>query len=128
MNWNTIYITGNGDFRNEVRKRLEHSSLHFMPGAMELLPLDHRHDLYWLDDTIALREFKKAVGSKIIWKYRLQFFTSLADFLEAKNPAPASTGFTSDENNMIKSMKLRVKNQHIDKIRMAMGRKIHSTL
>lgn len=123
MNWNTIYIKGNGDFRDEVRRRLEHSSVRFMPGAMEMSPLDHRHDLYWLDDTIELREFKKAVGSKVILKYRLRFFTSLADFLEAENPKPVSTDFTSDEVNMITSMKLRMKNQGIDKIRMAMGKK-----
>jgi hypothetical protein len=82
MNWNTLYIKGKYDFRGEVRKKLESSELDFMPGYIE--SPGGRSDLLWISDQTTLREVKEAIGAKLIWKYRLQFFTTLESFIESK--------------------------------------------
>jgi hypothetical protein len=82
MTWITLYITGKSDFRDIVRKKLDHSELNFMPGYVEnLIDNDYKHDLYWVDDTTDLRLIKEAIGGKTIWKYRLRFFISLEEFI-----------------------------------------------
>ena len=84
MGWITVYITGKSDFRQEVRKRLEGSNVNFMPGNVGASADLDTHDLYWLDEKADLRSFKQAIGSKLIWKYRLNFFTSLEAFIESQ--------------------------------------------
>jgi|SRR5690349_15825657 hypothetical protein len=84
MGWITVYITGKADFREEVRKKLESSDVNFMPGYTGASSEMDTHDLYWLDERVDLRNFKVAIGSKLIFKYRLNFFTSLEAFIEAQ--------------------------------------------
>src|SRR5690242_3865763 len=102
MNWNTIYIKGRSDFREEVRRKLEHSSLRSMPGYIE--STSGRNDLYWIDENVTLREFKEAIGSKLIWKFRLKFYSSLEAFIESQNSV-RSTRFTEEEIELIELMK-----------------------
>ncbi len=95
MGWITLYITGNADFREEVLKKLEASDVNYMPGYTGGSSELDTHELYWLDEKVDIRTFKEAIGSKLIWKYRLRFFLSLEEFIESqrnerKNPeAPA---------------------------------------
>jgi hypothetical protein len=110
MGWVTIYITGKGDFREDVGKKLEDSELNLMPGYTggssgegELIS-----DLYWVDEKIKLRELKEAIGSKLIWKYRLQFYTSLEAFIESQNSKRNSTEFTPEESALLKEMQASV--------------------
>lgn len=84
MGWITIYITGKSDFREEVRKKLESSDVNFMPGYTGASSEMDTHDLYWLDERVDLRNLKLAIGSKLIFKYRLNFFTSLEAFIESQ--------------------------------------------
>ena len=77
MSWTTIYITGKSDFREEVKKKLEHSDQRYMPGFIEDSSDEFTHDLYWLDGRTDLRTFKEAIGGKIIWKHRLRFYKTL---------------------------------------------------
>lgn len=93
MNWKTIYLKGKGEFKEEVLKKLEQSNLKFMPGYMEGAG---NYDLYWLDEAHTLRDFKKAITGKLIWKYRLRFFDTLEAFIES-NHAPQTSGPTMDE-------------------------------
>lgn len=86
MAWITLYITGKSDFREEVRERLEESGLDVMPGYTGMLPDGAEvHDLYWIDEKTDLRQIKQAIGAKLIWKYRLNFYPSLEAFIEAQN-------------------------------------------
>ena len=101
MNWTTIYITGKSDFRDDVRKRLEHSDLTFMPGYIESSSSSVIHDLYWLDEKTDLRAFKESIGSKIVWKYRLEFFDSLEKFIESQQPSNKSNTLTKEELGLI---------------------------
>ena len=82
MNWTTLYITGRNDFREDVRKKLVNSKLDMMPGYLESSTAQGHWDLYWINDKYTLREIKEAIGSKIIWKYRLRFFQNLEQFIE----------------------------------------------
>jgi hypothetical protein len=102
MGWVTIYITGKGDFREDVGKKLEDSNLDLMPGYTggqydpELFS-----DLYWVDETTPLRALKEAIGSKLVWKYRLQFYTSLEAFIESQNAKKNNNEFTAEERALL---------------------------
>ena len=104
MNWTTIYITGQGDFRSELRKRLEHGDQRFMPGYVENSSEMDTHDLYWLDGRTTLQLFKEAIGAKLIWKFRLRFFTTLEDFLTFEDRRKNPNAFTDDELSRIAAM------------------------
>lgn len=105
MGWVTIYITGKTDFREDVGKRLEDSDLKLMPGynggsgEQELFS-----DLYWVDEKVKLRELKEAIGSKLIWKHRLQFYPSLEAFIESQNAKRNSTEFTKEERALLEEI------------------------
>jgi hypothetical protein len=104
MSWHTIYITGKSDFRTEVRKKLEYADPRFMPGYIENSSDLDTHDLYWLDGRNNLRAFKMAIGAKLIWKYRLRFFTSLEAFLAFENSSDKNEEFTAEELERIAAM------------------------
>jgi hypothetical protein len=104
MNWLTIYITGKSDFRDEVLKKLESSNVNFMPGYTGGSVGYDTHDLYWLDDKVDIRKFKEAIGSKLVWKYRLNFFTSLEAFIESQNAEKKSLEFTPEESALLAKM------------------------
>lgn len=111
MNWTTIYIKGKSDFREDVRKRLEHSDVNFMPGYIDSSSSYTIHDLYWLDEKVDLRSFKQAIGSKTIWKYRLEFFDSLEQFIESQNVTEKSGSLTNEELSLIAEIQDFVKYQ-----------------
>jgi hypothetical protein len=105
MNWRTIYITGRPDFQEEVRKKLEHSKLAFMPGYIDNTTTDVNHDLYWLDDKTELREMKAAVGSKLVWKYRLKFYASLEAFLQSQEQTAKTPELSQDDLDLMAHMR-----------------------
>src|SRR4051812_18149535 len=105
MGWATIYITGKEDFREDVGKKLEDSDLNLMPGYTGVSgDPELFSDLYWVDEKINLRELKEAIGSKLIWKYRLRFYTSLEAFIESQNSKRNSGEFTAEEQALLKEM------------------------
>lgn len=107
MNWSTIYIKGTGDFREEVNKKLEHSG-DVMPGSLgSSAESPYTYDLYWVDKKMDLRDFKKIIGTRIIWKYRLRFYRSLEDFIESQH-VPVR-GFSKDEQKRIDAMREQAK-------------------
>jgi hypothetical protein len=99
MNWTTIYISGKPGFEKEVSDNLESSDFEFMSGSLE----DNGLALYWIGERAALREFKKAIGSKTVFKYRLRFYSSVEEFVETQNNV-RSNSFTKEEQAMIKKM------------------------
>lgn len=104
MGWITVYITGEGDFRAEVLKKLEASDVNFMPGNTGASSDLDTHDLYWLDEKVDIRKFKEAIGSKLVWKYRLNFFTSLEAFIESQKNKIKHTELTPEENVLLLRM------------------------
>src|SRR5688572_28614940 len=103
MGWITVYITGKIDFREEVLKKLENSNVNFMPGYTGASSDMDTHDLYWLDEKVDLRKFKEAIGSKLIFKYRLNFFTSLEALIESqKNKKKEAELAAEDDATMLR--------------------------
>ncbi len=98
MSWNTIYITGKAGFKEEVLESLEGSDFSFMPGSTGN---EQDVSLFWIDENFPLRDFKKAIGSKIVFKYRLQFFSSLE---ELQRQQEKNTSLTPREEAMIREM------------------------
>jgi len=108
MNWSTIYIKGLGDFRAEVKRKLEHSRLNVMPGSFGAsTESPHTYDLYWVDDKMDLRDFKKTIGARIVWKYRLRFYRSLEEFMASHHVH--SRKFSPDEQRRIDSIREKAK-------------------
>lgn len=104
MGWIQLYVSGKTDFRQELRRKLEHSSVPHMPGYIESYPGTDPADLYWLDGNVPMRELKLRIGAKIIWKHRLRFFATLEDFLAARQ-MPPSADLTPREQAMISEMR-----------------------
>jgi hypothetical protein len=74
MNWNTVYIKGKPGFEQEVAENLTNAAINVMPGS---LSEGESTALFWIDEKTSLREIKKVIGSKVVFKYRLQFFKNL---------------------------------------------------
>ena len=96
MSWITVYIKGRKSFRKEVLAKLERTWL--------LGNEDVNNDLlmYWIEDASKLKSLKTAIGSKLIFKYRLHFFTDLDFHLKAEKRQ--STEFSTVETEMMTTM------------------------
>jgi hypothetical protein len=106
MTWVTIYITGKGDFREDVGKKLEDSDLNLMPGYTggSAGDTDLNTEMYWIDDKVEVREIKEAIGSKLIWKHRLRFYNSLESFIESQNTKKNTSEFTAEERALLEEI------------------------
>jgi hypothetical protein len=99
MNWNTLYIKGKPGFEREVDERLTHAAISVMPGSF----LEGENTaLFWVDENTSLREIKKAIGSKVVFKYRLQFYKSLEEVNAVEKAIEQN--FTVAEEDLIKKM------------------------
>ena len=105
MNWKTIYITGRPKFQAEVRRRLSHSNLSFMPGYVDNTTATVTNDLYWLNKHTELREMKEAIGSKTVWKYRLKFYANLEGFLQSHDNSAKASELTQDDLDLMAHMR-----------------------
>jgi len=96
MSWVTVYIRGRKGFQKEVLPKLEES---WLAGSHEA-----NNDLlmFWIEDTLRLRSLKIAIGCKLIFKYRLHFFTDLDFHLKAEKRK--STEFSMVETEMVTKM------------------------
>jgi hypothetical protein len=96
MNWITIYVRGKEGFELEVLRHLQKSDISFLPGS------DHVEGigLYWVNEATPIRDFKKAIGAKTIFKYRLDFFFELDKNRERRS----ATRFTPKEAALVKKM------------------------
>ena len=96
MSWVTVYMRGRKGFRREVLAKLERT---WLPGSHEA-----NKDLlmFWIEDISKLRSLKIAVGSKLIFKYRLHFFTDLDSNLKAEKRQ--SSEFSTMETEMMTQM------------------------
>jgi hypothetical protein len=98
MSWNTLYITGKSGFKEKVLEQLEGSDLSIMPGSTGN---EQEVILLWVDDNLPLRSLKKAIGSKVIFKYRLQFFNNAEEWQSLQEN---KASLTPREETMIREM------------------------
>ena len=101
MNWIPLYIVGNEGFCEEVRKKISQSDIELMPGYVG--GMAEGYDLYWMDEQVDVRTVKEAIGSKLVWKYRLRFM-GLQDFIESQHEQE-STSLTKEELAKIEEMR-----------------------
>src|SRR5687767_2710809 len=96
MSWVTVYIRGRKGFQKEVLPKLEES---WLAGSHEA-----NNDLlmFWIEDTLRLRSLKIAIGCKLIFKYRLHFFTDLDLHLKAEKRQ--LTEFSTEDTDMVSRM------------------------
>ncbi|MCA4896514.1 MAG: hypothetical protein ING84_16055 [Cytophagales bacterium] len=96
MSWTTVYVKGNVGFEGEVIRHLEKSGFSFLPGSGS----ENEFSLFWINDRAQLREFKKAITAKTIFKYRLRFYPDMA---AAQNSNAGD--FTASEEALVKEMR-----------------------
>ena len=96
MSWATIYIRGRNGFQNAITSKLRGMWLLGSPEAMGDLIM------FWLPQNITERNLKISIGSKLIFKYRLQFISNLNCHLKLR--WEESTKFSVSENEMIDKM------------------------
>jgi hypothetical protein len=96
----TVYIKGKDKYKKPVRKALLKSKLdegdHYIEGVNAL----HETVLYWITSRITLREFKEAIGSKLIWKHRLRFYENVEELVEKQD-----NSLTDKEVKLINKMR-----------------------
>jgi hypothetical protein len=98
MSWITVYIRGNDGFQKHVLSQIENNWLH---GSEDV---NHQLLLFWVRDLNELQDLKKAIGSKLIFKYRLRFFDNLEKFLVNKTQALSPAHLTDTEKGMLARM------------------------
>ena len=96
MSWVTVYIRGRTDFQKEVLAKLEQS---WLVGSHEA---NNDLLLFWIEDTSRLRRLKIAIGSKLIFKYRLHFITDLNLYRKAEKRQ--LTEFLTEETETVTRM------------------------
>ena len=113
MNWNTIYITGSNDFWEDVHRKVKGTDLNFLQGHSERSPDGLYQVLYWLDSRASLRDFKMAIGGKLIWKYRLRFFLELELINNEEESSEGNSIFTAKESALINSARKGISSRAI---------------
>lgn len=101
MGWVTVYITGKSDFRDDVLKKLQGSDLQYMPGYTGGTGDYDAHDLYWLDDRTDIRKMKEAIGSKLVFRHRLNFYPSLEAFIESQHAKRKQASPEQEQNELL---------------------------
>ncbi|HEX5172107.1 MAG TPA: hypothetical protein VFW11_23175 [Cyclobacteriaceae bacterium] len=102
MGWITVYIKGKVGFKDKVIERLSSA---WLTGSYDM---EKNLLMFWLRDPSEFRAFKKTIGSKLIFKYRLQFFTDLNDHLKSQRDRRQS-GLSLNEEAMVIEMTTREK-------------------
>lgn len=100
MNWKTIYVVGRDGFAEEVMKALNRSDVEVMSGYNSD-NVTNTHELFWVRENLDMAKFKRAIGAKLVLKYRLHFFTELEQFVETLN----NSEFTEDELKRMQEMR-----------------------
>ncbi len=95
-----VYIIGNPGFVEQLNKELHDNSLYIRGQAAIEVP-DKEVQLFWISDRKKLREFKKAVGADLIWKYRLNFHFELEKFT---TETVQSEEWSADEKALMKKV------------------------
>ncbi len=97
MSWTTIYIHGKKGFKKALEEKIKSKWLHGYPETeLELM-------MYWQREDSTLRDFKLAIGSKLVFKYRLHFFVSVDEFLQLESKK-TDTNFSKQENQLVRKM------------------------
>ena len=98
----TIYIVGNPGFVELHRKRLDDSS-RFLRGQVTVEIPEKEVQLFWVHKKNELKKLKQAIGSELIWKYRLRFYFELEEFTDQQEE---KVEMSADEKALMKKVML----------------------
>src|SRR5438046_10476968 len=99
----TVYIIGNEGFIEPVNKELQDNSV-FIRGQADVSIPEKQVQLYWIRNRSALREFKRAIGADLIWKYRLNFFFDLDKLIPESN----TDEWSAEEKALMNKVKMAI--------------------
>jgi hypothetical protein len=95
-----VYIIGNPGFVELLNKELNDNSLYIRGQATVEVP-DKEVQLFWISNKKKLREFKRAVGADLVWKYRLNFYFDLEKFTQESDQTEE---WSADEKALMKKV------------------------
>lgn len=91
-----LYISGKPGFAREVLKQLSRAKFSYLEGTANTKNVI----AVWVDKSTVLRDFKLAVGAKLIFKYRLQFISSNSAVAKAEQKANSDDSLTDYLQNL----------------------------
>lgn len=110
---NTIYVFGKKGFRAPISKQLSRTCKVCLPGDMlEHHEGTHECQVYWIPENLELQKFKRQIGSVLVFKYRLQFFTSADEYYKRTTPLLTNTfsdKLSDEEIALMNSFRNRIK-------------------
>lgn len=74
----TIYVKGRTHYKKYVRKSLYNSKLREGLDFIEGLG-SNEFGLFWINEKLNLKDFKRAIGAKTILKFRVNFYESFEE-------------------------------------------------
>lgn len=107
MNWVTVHIKGRKGFKEEVERKLFASDLPLLPGYETGISANG-NEMYWVQEGTSIRQIKEAIGSKLVWKYRLQ----VVGEQQPKQPdsVEKTISLSDSEKQLVTSMRKRMRN------------------
>lgn len=93
MGWITVYIKGKSGFEQDALDKLNGSDFPFMPGTS----YEEGLMLCWIPEQKTVRSFKQEIGSKIVFRYRLRFYTNVEALIEQNHNEKSDAEIRTEE-------------------------------
>jgi hypothetical protein len=100
MNWTTLYISGRPGANVCMTSFLTESKFEFLAGTTD----EEGMILFWVPDNFKVRKLKEAIGSKLLFKFRMRFFFSVDTFNTERSRNERRPYFTEDQERMFRDM------------------------
>lgn len=97
--WEMMYISGRPGFYPALLRHLQTSHFPFLPGSAE----GNAVAAIWINQDSSVKDLKYAIGSKLIFKYRLRFYANHAELSGLRDQNDVKS-FTRQEREMIREM------------------------
>jgi len=117
----TIYIKGITHYKKYIRKTVLKSELKEGQDFIEGYA-GQDHALYWLNENIDLRTFKRAVGAKYVWRHRIRFYESIE---EMNKKTKKEDDFNSEDLALLNKIKKNYYGKNMQVLQGGIGELVH---
>jgi hypothetical protein len=100
MSWITLYVSGRTGIELQLNRFMTKSGSDFLSGTVNEQGLL----LYWVKQDFQLHKMKVAIGSKLLFRFRMRFFFSADTFTTARSKNKRLPYFTEDQEQMFREM------------------------
>lgn len=100
MVWKTLYTTGRVGSDRVVNGFLRKLKIEFITGSFN----QEGTYLFWVTDNFDLKRFRRKIGGKMTFRYRLRFFFSVDSFIAFRDKEEKNHGFTPDQEQMFRDL------------------------